>query len=423
MRLRRLAGLIVFISMVADAGPDPDFMADGYFLLKGQSLFFVLDLSLDSEERLVVAGTAFGLGGYSFVQQFVARYHSTGQPDLAFGVGGSRAVRFGSGSNVALIGGGHVVIRPNAMIQLFASPHVGADFDIATARLLPDGSMDQGFGVRGKATFNIGPLTSEYSIARLLLPDGRLLVSGASFSLGAALITPILVRFNEDGGLDQTFGSNGNAVPNVAGTGRDVLMSSTGSLLQVLAPAAGHMGFARYSASGQLDGSFGTAGVRIYEWEPNTKQISVRTFMTNSGKLLCVGVHKDGVRQDIYLARFIGEGADLDPNFGTGGRILLDIENQEDQVLNAALDHQGRLVVLGKTGPFGAQAMFLARFLETGALDPSFGTLGIEKPALNISKNLSGGSLAIRRDGKILVSGHAQTSFIARFREDGKLDA
>jgi len=65
---------------------------------------------------------------------------------------------------------------------------------------------------------------------------------------------------------------------------------------------------------------------------------------------------------------------DLDPTFGTDGKVTTD-SGQPDTAAALAVQADGKLVAAG--GGFGILGQFkLARYLPSGALDPSFGTGG-----------------------------------------------
>src|SRR6185369_7533814 len=84
----------------------------------------------------------------------------------------------------------------------------GANF--AIARYNSDGSLDTNFGTNGKV---IAGFSQAYSI--VIQSDSKIIVAGTAsdpFSLA-------LVRLNEDGSFDTTFGINGEVVTDFHGSG------------------------------------------------------------------------------------------------------------------------------------------------------------------------------------------------------------
>jgi uncharacterized delta-60 repeat protein len=87
------------------------------------------------------------------------------------------------------------------------------NFDMAIARLLPDGSPDMSFGIGGKSVvaFDLAPNGTDYGIGVLEQSNGRLLIAGTSLGLQALPVFEYatLVRLLPDGSPDPTFGSVG----------------------------------------------------------------------------------------------------------------------------------------------------------------------------------------------------------------------
>lgn len=133
----------------------------------------------------------------------------------------------------------------------------------------------------------------------------------------------------------------------------------------------------------------------------------------------------------------------LDPTFGSGGRVLTTVGNQDsnNQPHGTALQPDGKLVVVGtidvdtKVGrttttdrDFG-----VIRYLPSGALDPSFGPNGsgvVTTPfsTSQSSSNTFAGAVDLQADGKIVVGGYAyngsttQQASMVRYNTNGTLD-
>ena len=80
------------------------------------------------------------------------------------------------------------------------------------ARYNDDGSLDSSFGSGGKAVTNAGGLEFAKSLA--LQPDGKILVAGSAYDDGTDFG---LARYDSDGTLDLSFGSNGKVIKNFGG--------------------------------------------------------------------------------------------------------------------------------------------------------------------------------------------------------------
>jgi uncharacterized delta-60 repeat protein len=118
---------------------------------------------------------------------------------------------------------------------------------------------------------------------------------------------------------------------------------------------------------------------------------------------------------------------DLDPSFGTNGKVVTDIAGQLDEAFAVAVQADGRIVGAGRADESDVSALgdfALARYLPDGTLDPGFGVGG--KVKLDFTG--AGGddrvnALAVQADGKLVAAGHAVDDWaVARFRQDGTLD-
>jgi uncharacterized delta-60 repeat protein len=110
---------------------------------------------------------------------------------------------------------------------------------------------------------------------------------------------------------------------------------------------------------------------------------------------------------------------DLDPHFGTGGKVTTHIGTGSSGA-DVAIQGDGRIVVAG-----GSSRFTFARYLASGALDHTFGTNGTEE--IKIGGSGGTAALAIQDDGKIVAVGEEITNGkvgfgIIRLKTDGSLD-
>jgi uncharacterized delta-60 repeat protein len=123
----------------------------------------------------------------------------------------------------------------------------------------------------------------------------------------------------------------------------------------------------------------------------------------------------------------------LDPNFGTGGKVNFRFgANSDSSASSATLQPDGKIVIVGRTGPSGQSEGFysfaVARLKPDGSLDSSFGSEGLVVTDFNNEAD-SASSVVIQSDGKIVVGGTRRTlqpnSFnfaLVRYNSDGSLD-
>jgi uncharacterized delta-60 repeat protein len=123
---------------------------------------------------------------------------------------------------------------------------------------------------------------------------------------------------------------------------------------------------------------------------------------------------------------------DLDPSFGTGGRVMTDLAHSTDIAEAVAIQADGKLVVVGtayKGNDYSDEDFVVARYNPDGTLDPGFGSHGrvrTDFPGLAAVPS----SVVIQPDGKIVVAGGAFPLFtflgdfkIVRYNPNGSLDA
>ena len=131
-----------------------------------------------------------------------------GDLDPTFGNGGKVVTDFNNSTDWL----SRIAVQPDGKIVAIGDTH--PSHRGALARYNPDGTLDATFGNGGKV---ITVATVRESAAGLLiLPDGKIMISG-SISLPSEFDTSFaLLRFNSDGSVDSTFGNGGIVMTNIA---------------------------------------------------------------------------------------------------------------------------------------------------------------------------------------------------------------
>src|SRR5262249_39669180 len=107
---------------------------------------------------------------------------------------------------------------------------------------------------------------------------------------------------------------------------------------------------------------------------------------------------------------------ELDPSFGTAGRVSTALATADDYPSAAAIQPDRKAVVaLSYRQPDGTYDIAVARYLPSGALDQAFGTNGVTVTGLG---NFRG--LLIQSDGRIVL---ASGSTLIRLNSNGTRDA
>ena len=115
-----------------------------------------------------------------------------------------------------------------------------------------------------------------------------------------------------------------------------------------------------------------------------------------------------------------GAPGDLDPTFGTGGKVRFGFGGGDDQGAAVAVQTDGKTVVAGTSYDVGEPNFSVLRYNPDGSLDSSFDGDG---KASNAHYGIAR-AMKIQSDGKIVVAGSDGTNFlVARFNADGSVDS
>lgn len=254
----------------------------------------------------------------------------------------------------------------------------------------------------------------------LVQSNGQIVASGVA-NIGG-VVQGIIVRYNSNGTLDNTFGTNGVVTTVIGdnGTFNTVFQQSDGKL--VVGGSAGlttnpQYIVARYNADGSLDTNFGNQGVVTSILSSSTSSVNAIAQQTN-GQLIIVGTANSATFiPRIFVARLNGNGT-FDNTFGSSGVTFTTFGNFASGVSVAIQPADGKIVVGGSS-----QTSFLAaRYTTAGVLDTTFGNSGIF--TYNFLGSIAAStSLLIQSDGKIVQGGFSDSNFaVARLTTAGALD-
>ena len=289
---------------------------------------------------------------------------------------------------------------------------------IALVRYNPDGSEDASFGSGGVVTTSI-PGGYAFGNAAVLQPDGKIVVAGYYWPQGPKMFA--LARYNADGSLDPTFGTNGIVTTSVGDGDSEAfgLVLQPGGKIVAGGEATDSNGnssaLVRYMPDGSLDTSFGSGGI-VLDTQPGETGFAAIALQPD-GKVLGVGQGSSAVGWPDWtttpLTRFNSNGT-LDSSFGNGG--VSDVPTGPASAL--ALQPDGKIVVVGEK----ANAFLISRIDPNGTADQSFGSGG------SVSTPMGSGfnhpyAVVLQPDAKIVVAGTSQGGFtVARYNPDGSLD-
>ena len=375
----------------------------------------IMGTALQADGKLVAAGFFYGSGySNSFA---LARYGADGKLDSSFGAGGKvLTTTFGATSGYAAQAEATAVALQSDG-KIVAAGFTYSD-DIAVARYNSDGSLDTSFGTGGKVVTNWGSL-NDYAYAVAVQSDGKIVVGGYANTNGTFDFA--MSRYNSNGTLDITFGTNGTVLTDFALSDDRIAaikIQADGKIVAV-GRSGGNMAVARYTSTGALDAQFGSGGKVTTDFGGNYDEARAVTIDAN-GKIVVTG--PAGVNGDIGVARYTTGGA-LDGKFGTSGKVTADLGTFNDQAAAVAIDGSGKIVV----GGYAGNGFEVLRYTSGGALDNTFGASGRVTTRIGAEPEQV---WAITISGtQIIAGGRTQSNTagdnfaLARYNSNGTLDA
>ena len=220
----------------------------------------------------------------------IARLNSDGTVDGTFGNSGT--LELGSGTtddeikDIAIDNSGKIIVVGKTVVG-------GTNTNVAIVRLTSNGQVDTTFGTNGVVTYdNMGK--NDWAEAVKIDSSGKILIAGQS---GQAMA---LAKFNTDGNLDTSFGTNGLFL-NTSGVGSastDLTIDANDNILVtgIIAETTlskYKMSVWRLDTTGKLDTSFNSTGIATYSGGHDV-DIGYAITIDDNGKILVGGFSYQG---------------------------------------------------------------------------------------------------------------------------------
>jgi uncharacterized delta-60 repeat protein len=381
-----------------------------------------------------------------------------GDLEPAYGSGGVLGIAMGSTGEDGW--GRRGAVQPDGMLVIAGLvDRINEDFGLA--RVTPIGSLDT-FGSGGRVYWDSGWGDDRgWDIA--VQPDGKIVVIGTSRLESANHLT--VLRFEEDGTPDTSFGFNGYSIVDfgLSSEGKAVAIQPDGKIVVAGETTDGFAAVARLDASGALDPAFGVGGIfdgvliplvgdrtiwdlevaggiivvvgsnfvpalpplfdgatyayllavdsdgiqsveRNYDLGGDCEARSVA--LQPDGKILMAGVAE--VDSSIVVARL--DGLEYDTSFSGDGIYSKDFGEGDDQGWDMVLQADGRIIVAGSAIVDGYQQAVVFRLSSSGSLDkfgPLIGGVPQGYNAFRFGDASSARSVALTSDAKLVVAGDA----------------
>ena len=181
------------------------------------------------------------------------------------------------------------------------------------------------------------------------------------------------------------------------------------------------------ASPGSLDPTFGNRGFVVFPQETySVNDVKVQA----DGRILISG-DTAGTGNSIggfSVIRFRADGRP-DKTFGSGGLTVAPFNAGLNIAESLALQPDGKIIAAGNTIEDGsrARAMAVARFMQTGLLDSTFGSKGTDQLVLAGSTNSSAFVVLLLPNGQMLIGGGAsfpsgQSGVVVRLNANGSID-
>jgi uncharacterized delta-60 repeat protein len=251
----------------------------------------------------------------------------------------------------------------------------GSDFSII--RLNADGSLDTTFSSDGKLLVPVGT-GEDFGTSVIQQIDGKLVIAGRSLS-GFA-ITYGVVRLNADGTLDTTFSDDGTFSMPVGSGGDDVssvIQQSDGKLVVAGSSDNGNGGrefsLIRLNEDGRLDNSFGNNGTVVMHAGSGFSDDYGRSVIQQADGKLVVAGSSSGSSSGFSLIRLNTDGS-LDTTFGDSGKLIQPVGFGDYLAYQVIQQADDKLVVVGSStdGSGANKNVSLIRLNEDGSRDNTF---------------------------------------------------
>ncbi len=284
----------------------------------------------------------------------VARLLSNGALDSTFGASGKVLLSFGSEKVDSLV--------YNVQVQLDGRIIVGGSTNdhFAVARLTSSGALDGSFGTGGKTVLSVGQAPSSVYAIRFQEWGGLQypILAGPSPTCSNAPPQMAVVRLRPDGTVDNTFGPSGNGrtfidIGGSADYPNDLAVDANNRIVMA-GYSFRHLSVARLLADGTIDQTFGTGGATLVDVAGKNQAQALRVALDSLGRVVLGGytTPTTGLDWSFLVVRFLGDGTP-DVSFGGVGALITDfgVGNGQDWGRGLSIQPSGRIVLAGVATP------------------------------------------------------------------------
>ncbi len=409
------------LTLLAGGLLDPTFSGDGLVVTRiGSQEAYITDTALQGD-KIIAVGPIATAGTFARNSVFIARYNNDGSLDATFGAAanpGYIVADLGTTYLPSPLNPAGVIVQSTGQIVVGGTRRTAFNAaDIVVVRYDANGQ-----GALVTTAVDVQNRDDTFAAIEKLPTSDSFVVGGTTrLTTGAPNDDFALIRFVPAATLDNAFGA--------AGIFRDDLGANESLADVAILPdgrivAGGNQGtttgvFARYTANGARDGTYGGGAGFGFPRSFTAVDFSGRNITSINaldvqadGRVVAAGASRATASStfDFLLLR-LGIDGGLDTTFGAfgGGINYRDFGSQDDFANDVAVQSNGQILVGGTSGT----NFNLARFNATGAIDTTFGNGGSIPPTVFGT----GRSLLIQPDAKVVLAGSdtSNTLQLARY--------
>ena len=361
------------------------------------------DIIQQADGRLIVVGS----GTETSTKILVAAYDMDGALDETFGTNGITLVDAPGNVDYGIKG----AFQSDGKIIVGARSGDGVYNEFICIRLSADGILDLSFATNGIFTYSFGGSINELNDLKVLDNDKIILAGNAGEDIDNDFA---LIKLNPDGTSDNSFGTNGSIMFSVTDKfdnlraiavkddGKIIGAGSVYDISRTLIPV-----LVRFNADGSIDNTFGNEGIVTLTPGPGASFFN-DLAITNNNSIIAAGVLDYESQYDFLAAKYNEDGT-VDAQFAENGIFEKDYNDDSDYASSLILQPDGKPVLVGYQGNWPSATFALLRLTAEGTPDDTFGDEGLVTTSFTGVYDYASGS-AIQQDGKILACGSAKES-------------
>jgi uncharacterized delta-60 repeat protein len=316
------------ISAQVDGSLDSSFGANGIKIHalcpeKYSSTARALQIYVDKQDRVILGGISTASNGFANRQCFT-RLLSTGKTDSSFGQNGRIYLDNNSLSNATLNSFSCDSLNRITISFLYGT---GTARSFGLKRFLPNAQLDSSFGINGTIIYKWGAYANAL-VATSFLANGKIVLVG-TYDLQTTRDL-LVIRTLPNGMLDSTFADSGSLVCSYRNSlftdiPNGLVPMPNGNLVIAGTSSNGtnnDIALLRLNENGRIDSSFGSNGTVISDFFYRDDETR-RCQLAPDGGIIVYGVIKNvNLVSNNYFIKYLPNGA-LDNSFGVQGKFIV----------------------------------------------------------------------------------------------------